>query len=150
MSTDGFNHDVPPMLVADTEGLVTELPAFEQRAIGEPPPGTEAQPAEPVEEEKPFVLSPYGEKLIATITRYIPVYERETGAFELPWDELTPQTKAMVASGFAMGLTCAYGTLRSIMLNPDNVEFTSVTPEGGDYDGSSGGDPGGSVEPSGS
>lgn len=147
MSTELIEGLSPPE-VQSTDNVIEGLSPERQAKIEERARQLLAE--ELAAQEKPFVLSPYGEKLIATITRYIPVYERETGAFELPWDELTPQTKAMVASGFAMGLTCAYGTLRSIMLNPDNVEFTSVTPEGGDYDGSSGGDPGGSVEPSGS
>jgi hypothetical protein len=124
-----------PMLVADTEGLVTELPAFEQRAIGEPPPGTEAQPEEPVQEEKLFRISAHGQKVVDLIERYIPLYERETGCHSLPWDQLDIQTKALIASGFVMGLTMSYGTLRSLIEHPENIDFKRVTPEGGDYDG---------------
>jgi hypothetical protein len=87
------------------------VPEFEQRAIGEPPPG-KIPPEQPVEEEKPFRISAHGQKIVDLIERYIPLYERETGYHSLPWDQLDIKTKALIASGFVMGLTMSYGTLR--------------------------------------
>jgi hypothetical protein len=117
------------------EGLVNEVPEFENKI-----------PEQPAE-EKPFRISAHGQKIVDLIERYIPVYERETGYHSLPWDQLDIKTKALIASGFVMGLTMSYGTLRALVEHPENIEFKRVTPEGGDYAGGDGSDPGGGDEP---